>query len=466
MEKNRALFYGSIAIIFLINLITKIYYIGDLPIWYDESISLFNAQKNILRVFEYSALDNTPPIYNVFLWLWIKVFGISEFSIRFPSVIFGSVTAVLVFVYTKRKANYVTGFSASLLFTFSNYTIWYSQDARCYALVMLFSVWSLLVFDKWMSEEEPSNKKTKYLIILNTLLLYTHYLTIFILAAQFISVLLFKKHSFKKYLNTLKKTGLYFAIWAFAMIRNIVIISKKFWVPPTSENTLANLSHDLLGESWVKWIFVAVIIIGLIFQIKHKSQTYFILLLLCIVPFSGLLIISEIIPLFISRYIIYIFPFSFLLFSYSVFILHKSYYLQLIITGVLLFFIISDVDLQQNKGQDIKSLVDTIKENEKEKRTIILQTELSYAMFAYYYDKEEYFVKTDSIKELMKRDDVQLFSYVEKIDSGITFNSSQVFLVNQFSDGSDVKNYLKQNKFNPISTTNYGGDLTLTVFEK
>ena len=140
-------FYITALFVFVSSIILKSYFIGDYSLWYDESVSLFNAQKNILRVLEYSALDNTPPIYNLFLFLWIKIFGISEFSVRFPSVVFSALTAVALFYLGTRYKSYWTGFVAAAVFTLNNFNLWYAQEARCYAMVAMFAVFSIIIFE-------------------------------------------------------------------------------------------------------------------------------------------------------------------------------------------------------------------------------------------------------------------------------------------------------------------------------
>ncbi len=99
----------------------------------------------------------------LFLWqmaLSMKLFGVSEFSIRYPSVLMGVIMSLLVYSITKTvTGNKVTAFIAALLLCWSNYQLElvsgylptdHNDTAFCfYALLSLWAYMRYLKSAKW-----------------------------------------------------------------------------------------------------------------------------------------------------------------------------------------------------------------------------------------------------------------------------------------------------------------------------
>jgi len=439
-------FYITGLFLLIGGIVLKSYYISDYSLWYDESVSLFHVQKNILRVFEYSALDNTPPIYNLFLHLWIKIFGVSEFAIRFPSVIFSSIAGLGIFYLGFRRKSFWAGLLAALIFTFNNFNLWYAQDARCYAMVSMFAVLSIIIFENWVKDK--STKNTKYLIIINCLLLYTHYITFFLFAGQALFIFLFEKSEFRKYLNLMLRVAGIFGIWSIAMIRNLITINKGFWIPSTTTDTLSLMLKEVGGSYWQFGIIAILLVLGYFFQ-KNQKKEYLFLIFSIVIPVVLLLGVSLITPLFITRYLIYIFPFIALGLAYAITEIFPFKVLNYCFGLGLLLSLSYGVSIYQDKGDDMRSLVKTIKENEVSNRAIILQTDMFYGLFTYYYDREGLFRNPYEIKYLMKDRNILGLNGMGNLDKMMVDDAEQVILVNLFNlstdPGQQVKAYIKSN---------------------
>lgn len=106
-------------------------------LWHDEAIgALVVRDMSIKEMFNgYLVVDNHPPLYYLILKLQTLLFGFSEISLRFPSVIVGMGTIYLTYKIAKlydEKGN--TPIVSSLLLATSQLHIYYSQEARMYAL--------------------------------------------------------------------------------------------------------------------------------------------------------------------------------------------------------------------------------------------------------------------------------------------------------------------------------------------
>jgi len=69
-----------------------------------------------------------------------KVLGLNEFGIRFPSVLFGTLTILAVYLLGSRLFNRKVGYFASLLTTFLKIEILWSRQARPYQALQFFSI--------------------------------------------------------------------------------------------------------------------------------------------------------------------------------------------------------------------------------------------------------------------------------------------------------------------------------------
>ena len=95
--KNRISDYGYLPLlaILLIGYFLRVYDLSNESIWLDEAFSIVSAKLNLSQIF--FRPETNPPLYYSILHLWINLFGDSEFSVRFPSVLFGSLSIFMVY---------------------------------------------------------------------------------------------------------------------------------------------------------------------------------------------------------------------------------------------------------------------------------------------------------------------------------------------------------------------------------
>src|SRR5690606_31293576 len=84
--------------------------------------------------------DTHPAGVQVFLFYWIKLFGISEAAVRLPFVIAGILSVLLVYLIAKRWFNETVALLSAAAIAFLEFPITYSQLARPYASGLLFSL--------------------------------------------------------------------------------------------------------------------------------------------------------------------------------------------------------------------------------------------------------------------------------------------------------------------------------------
>ena len=157
--------------------------------WYDEAITASLLDGSLLDVFR-GVLDteSTPPLYYVLGWAWAQVFGSDEASLRSLSALAGTLVVPVAFAAGRVVATARIGLAAAALAAVSPMLIWYSQEARAYALLALFGGASFVCFA--LARSDPSRRKLIGWAVVSALALATHYFAGFVVLAE--AVLLFR----------------------------------------------------------------------------------------------------------------------------------------------------------------------------------------------------------------------------------------------------------------------------------
>ena len=124
--------------ILLLGLILRLISLNQ-SLWLDEATSALVARNfNFGEIIsKFSLGDFHPPFYYLLLKVWSMIFGTGEIALRIPSVIFGLLTVYLVFLVGRELINKKAGLIAAVLLATSGLHIYYSQEARMYALTAL-----------------------------------------------------------------------------------------------------------------------------------------------------------------------------------------------------------------------------------------------------------------------------------------------------------------------------------------
>jgi len=88
--------------------------------------------------------ESNPPLYYVLAWGWAKPFGTTEVGLRSLSALFGAATVPLAYWIGAELSSRRAGLIAAGLLAVNPMLIWYSQEARSYAVLVFFCAASLL----------------------------------------------------------------------------------------------------------------------------------------------------------------------------------------------------------------------------------------------------------------------------------------------------------------------------------
>jgi len=169
----------------------RIYALGAESLWVDEVFTTrvvldYSPAYILLRL---PIQDPHPPLYYELLWLWTRVTGVSETSVRALSALAGAVSVPLVYAVADRLYDRRVGLLAALFFAVSPFYVWYGREARMYAVMTLLALASMYVMLEWLAEEDgPWASRWTYAAV-TTGLVYTHAFGALLVFAQNVYVL-------------------------------------------------------------------------------------------------------------------------------------------------------------------------------------------------------------------------------------------------------------------------------------
>lgn len=217
-------------VILLVGLYLRLNNLTFYSFWYDElfSMDFSNPNRNFLDMIKLTVEDVHPPFYQIILWIWLKLFGFTEFSARFLSVVIGVLTILVSYFFAKEFYEEKLSLTVSFIFSINFLLIWYSQETRSYQLTVLLSMLSYLYLYKYLIYKD---KKNIYIYLIITILwMYTHYFSFFIIATQFLFILffiIFFADNKKELIKIVLITGVIFLISLSPLLPYIIEISNS-----------------------------------------------------------------------------------------------------------------------------------------------------------------------------------------------------------------------------------------------
>ncbi|MFN4145234.1 MAG: glycosyltransferase family 39 protein [Runella sp.] len=157
----------------------------------------FWKPKTLQDFFEANARGDigNSPVYYAVVYSWMRVFGLSDFQARFPSVIFSVLIVGLMFVIVRRfyQSNTLALLSAFLV-AIEPFFVAYSHQARNYSMSFFLTLWATYLFLR-IIENENKNQPSTHLYVLYalsvSLSLLSHFLTFTVFVGHGLYVLLF-----------------------------------------------------------------------------------------------------------------------------------------------------------------------------------------------------------------------------------------------------------------------------------
>jgi mannosyltransferase len=155
-------------------------------VWLDESTTMLLVHRSLTGMFSHLYSEETPPLYFVLVWAWTKIFGAGVLGFRSLSALLGTVTIPVMYAVGRRISPRV-GLWAAAITTVNPAMYYYSQEARCYALLILFSA---AAFFFWLRAlQDGDGRSLAFWAGMSVLALLTHYFAIFMFIPELLLLL-------------------------------------------------------------------------------------------------------------------------------------------------------------------------------------------------------------------------------------------------------------------------------------
>jgi mannosyltransferase len=150
--------------------------------WYDEAFTpvhvLHPSLWATLRAMVHT--ENTPPLWYLIAWADSRAFGTGEIALRWPSALAGIATVPVAWAIgrelTGRRA---AAIAAAAFIAVNPLFVWYSQEARAYALFVLLAAVAMLCFLRAL--QRPTTARMAMFALSSSLALLSHYFAVFLL---------------------------------------------------------------------------------------------------------------------------------------------------------------------------------------------------------------------------------------------------------------------------------------------
>ena len=146
--------YILIGVILLVAAVLRLWKLGQVPFMHDEFSALLRTRFDNFHDFIQQGImpDSHPIGVEAFLWLWVRLFGWSEFWVKLPFVLMGIGSIYLIYLIGRQWFNRKVGLFSAAFFAVSQFTVFYSQLARPYAAGLFFVLlmayyWHKIVFE-------------------------------------------------------------------------------------------------------------------------------------------------------------------------------------------------------------------------------------------------------------------------------------------------------------------------------
>src|SRR5215208_2856492 len=108
--------------------------------WFDEATTVHLVRMDLGGMLgAIPDSESTPPVYYVVAWFWAKLCGAGEVGLRSLSALAGTATVPVVYAIGARAVGVRAGLIAAALAATNPLLVWYSQEARAYALLVLLA---------------------------------------------------------------------------------------------------------------------------------------------------------------------------------------------------------------------------------------------------------------------------------------------------------------------------------------
>ena len=152
--------YILLGIILLVAAVLRLWKLGQVPFMHDEFSALLRTRfDNFHDFIQQGVMPDSHPIgVQLFLWGWVKLFGMNEFWVKLPFVLMGIGSIYLIYLIGRQWFNRKVGLFSAAFFAVSQFTVFYSQLARPYSAGLFFVLLMAVFWHKVVFGTKPTTR--------------------------------------------------------------------------------------------------------------------------------------------------------------------------------------------------------------------------------------------------------------------------------------------------------------------
>jgi mannosyltransferase len=149
-------------------------------LWLDEALTVDRARLPVGQIAGSVKQDGAPPLFYYLLHFWMRLFGQSDLATRSLSGVIGVATLPVVWLAGRRLGGPVVAWTAVVLMASAPFAVYYSTEARMYALVILLTGCGYLALHRALVTPRVGNLVA--VAVTTAALLYTQYWALYLVA--------------------------------------------------------------------------------------------------------------------------------------------------------------------------------------------------------------------------------------------------------------------------------------------
>lgn len=221
-----------------------------------------------------------PPFYYLLMNVWTRIFGETEFTLRFPSVIFSTLSIILIFKLVKELYDERIALYAALLSSIAPYGIYYAQEAKMYSMLWFLGILSFIYLFRFKENLRVKDLILYCLFAASTI--YTLYVGfIFIIIHNLFFFSLCRGRAIKKWLFGQLAIVLLYLPWINKCLFDLSHRAGINWIPRTNNYyELFSLVYSRVlsgyansSNTWELAVY-SILLFSAFVSVKNKGKKY------------------------------------------------------------------------------------------------------------------------------------------------------------------------------------------------
>jgi uncharacterized membrane protein len=234
-------------------------------LWLDEAMSVRFARLGLPDILAMPpAREFNPPLYYALLHFWVRLWGEGDAAVRALSIVLGVAAVAGAYCLGRRLLGEEAGLVAALLLATCPYHVYYSQEARFYALLVALT---LFVLDAFVRVILGGGRRAQAAyVILSVLLFYTHAHAVFVLAVPVVYVLIEYARSaderapgLRRWLRLELLVALGAAVWTGPFLARVAAQQTSFWIARPTWSELLRTLFQYAGSTLALCVIAAAV---------------------------------------------------------------------------------------------------------------------------------------------------------------------------------------------------------------